>query len=185
MLHCQEIFCFVENLTPVSTISSFLPLSQIYTRDWQTCTLLVEAIGLSKESMFPPRDWSLSWLNRHCQQRFGVTPQPLELVHRWKFDQLVQTNVTRILFTNGLKDGWSVGAIQQNLSASLIALNFPNGAHHSDLSGRGPSPDDTKDIQQGFRSVIQILGEWLQEVRMGGHHSRQSSALRTLSRSVE
>lgn len=144
----------------------------------------MEAIGLSKESMFPPRDWSLSWLNRHCQQRFGVTPQPLELVHKWKFDQLVQTNVTRILFTNGLKDGWSVGAIQHNLSTSLIALNFPNGAHHSDLSGRGPSNDDTEDIQQGFRSVIQILGDWLQEVTVGDESHPSSSLRTTRSRSV-
>ena len=144
-------------------------------RDWQTCTLLVEAIGLSKKSMFPPRDWSLSWLEKHCHERFRVKPQPWELVHRWKFDQLVENNVTRILFTNGLKDGWSVGAIQQNLSESLLALNFPNGAHHSDLSGRGPSEDDTDDIQQGFRDIITILGDWLNEVAVGDSSSRGTS----------
>lgn len=116
--------------------------------------------------MFPPRDWSQTWLDHHCYSRFGVTPQPLELVQRWKFDQLVETNVTRILFTNGLKDGWSVGAVKQNLSESLIALNFPNGAHHSDLSGRGPTEHDTDDIQQGFRDIIAILGSWLNDVRM-------------------
>ena len=151
-------------------------------RDWQTCTLLVEAIGLSKESMFPPRDWSISWLNRHCNQRFGVIPQPLELVHRWKFDQLVQNNVTRILFTNGLKDGWSVGAIQHNLSDSLIALNFANGAHHSDLSGRGPSKDDTEDIQQGFRDIIDILGNWLNEVVASGDTKSNDSLYHEKSR---
>jgi hypothetical protein len=95
--------------------------------DFQTCSLLIEAIGMSKESMFPPRDWSLEWLNNHCMSRFGVTPQPLELVRRWGFDKLAENNVTRILFTNGLKDGWSVGGIKQNLSDSLIALHFPNG----------------------------------------------------------
>lgn len=155
--------------------------------DWQTCTLLVEAIGLSKESMFPPRDWSMSWLNHHCFQRFGVIPRPFELVHRWGFDQLVQSNVTRILFTNGLKDGWSVGAISQNLSDSLIVLNFPNGAHHSDLSGRGPSDEDTEDIQQGFRDIIDILGDWLNEVTSGdSKHSpyNQNEKSRQLRRSL-
>jgi lysosomal Pro-X carboxypeptidase len=116
--------------------------------------------------MFPPRDWSLKWLNNHCISRFGVTPKPFELVHRWSFDKLVENNVTRILFTNGLKDGWSVSGIKQNLSDSLVALNFPNGAHHSDLSGRGPSDEDSDDIKDGFRTIIQILGDWLQEVRI-------------------
>lgn len=137
-------------------------------RDFQTCTLLVEAIGLSKESMFPPRDWTLSWLHKHCQNRFGVTPKPYELVRKWKFDQLVENNVTKILFTNGLKDGWSVGAIKEALSASLPVINFPNGAHHSDLSGRGPSDEDTDDIKQGFRDITEIIGKWIDDVKSVG-----------------
>jgi hypothetical protein len=133
--------------------------------DFQTCTLLVEAIGFSNSSMFPPRDWSRDWLTNHCQKRYRVTPDPYALVYRWKFDDLAKANVTRILFTNGLNDGWSVGGIQSNLSKSLVALNFPNGAHHSDLSSRGPSDDDTMDIKQGYKSVIEILGTWLDEIR--------------------
>ena len=114
--------------------------------------------------MFPPRTWTLSWLHDHCQNRFGVTPKPYDLVQKWKFDELVANNVTRILFTNGLKDGWSVGAIKESLSESLPVINFPNGAHHSDLSGRGPSDDDSDDIKQGFRDIIEILGTWMNDV---------------------
>jgi Serine carboxypeptidase S28 len=94
-----------------------------------------------------------------------VTPKPYDLVQKWKFDELVATNVTRILFTNGLRDGWSVGAIKESLSESLPVINFPNGAHHSDLSGRGPSDDDSEDIKQGFRQIIDILGKWMNDVR--------------------
>lgn len=133
-------------------------------RDFQTCTLLVEAIGMSKDSMFPPRAWTLSWLHKHCQERFGVTPEPYKLVQKWKFDKLLETNVTRIVFTNGLKDGWSVGAVKESLSDDLPVLNFPNGAHHSDLSGRGPSDADTEDIKQGFRDIIEIIGRWLDQM---------------------
>ena len=135
--------------------------------DFQTCSLLVEAIGFEGHgySMFPRRDWSIIWLTKHCQSRFGITPRPYELVHKWKFDDLVGQNVTRIIFTNGLNDGWSVGGIHTNLSESLIAINFPNGAHHSDLSHVGPSKDDTADIKKGFKTISTILSRWLKEVK--------------------
>jgi lysosomal Pro-X carboxypeptidase len=86
-------------------------------------------------------------------------------VQEWGFDDLVKANASRILFTNGLKDGWSVGGIQQNISERIIALNFENGAHHSDLSGQGPSNADTDDIKTGFASITHILGVWLNEVQ--------------------
>jgi hypothetical protein len=132
--------------------------------DFQTCTLLVEAIGMSRESMFVPRVWSLGWLTHHCRSRFGVTPRPLEIVEKWHFDELVVSNASHILFTNGLKDGWSVSGIQTNLSETLIALNFPSGAHHSDLSHLGPSENDTEDIIEGYRAITRILGQWLYEL---------------------
>ena len=116
--------------------------------------------------MFPQRNWSIEWLEQHCKSRFGVTPAPYDMVRQWKFDRLAETNVTRIVFTNGLKDGWSVGGFVSDLSDSLPVLNFPNGAHHSDLSGRGPSDKDTEDIQEGFRTIAKLLGKWLDEIRV-------------------
>ena len=104
--------------------------------DFQTCTLLIEAISFDGEeypnSMFPKRSWTMDWLTKHCQSRFGknVIPRPYELVNKWKFTtkDLISRNVSKILFTNGLNDGWSVGGIKTNLSdCSIIALNFPKG----------------------------------------------------------
>lgn len=132
--------------------------------DFQTCTLLVETIAFGPNSMFPTREWTMDWMTEHCQSRFGVTPRPHELVDRWHFDDVEIGKHSNILFTNGLQDGWSVSGIQTNLSDSLLALNFPNGAHHSDLSHRGPSEDDTEDIQRGFRQIQNILGTWLEEL---------------------
>jgi hypothetical protein len=147
--------------------------------DFQTCTLLVEAIGFSQSSMFPTRPWTQEWLTHHCQSRFGISPQPNLLASKWHFDNLMETNVTRILFTNGLLDGWSVGGILTNISDSIVSLNFPNGAHHSDLSHQGPSAQDTWDIRQGFDKIEQLLGKWLQEIQMlskeGGYRLRASA----------
>jgi lysosomal Pro-X carboxypeptidase len=115
--------------------------------------------------MFPKREWSLEWLNHHCEVRFGVSPMPWKLVKKWQWDKLVEVGASHIIFTNGLKDGWSVSGIQENLSETLLALNFENGAHHSDLSGRGPSEDDTSDIRAGFLVIEQILAGWVKQVK--------------------
>lgn len=95
--------------------------------------------------MFPPRESSLGWLRAHCASRFGVAPQPRRLADLWGFDDM-QHLTSRIIFTNGMNDGWSTGSITTNLSKSLIAINMPNGAHHSDLS-HDPPGDETPALQ--------------------------------------
>ena len=43
-------------------------------------------------------------------------------------------------------------------------MNFPNGAHHSDLSHSDPGPNDTEDIQEGHEKIAALIGEWLIEI---------------------
>jgi len=132
--------------------------------DFQTCTFLVEAIGTNNVSdAFPPRPFTLTWLEAHCRARFGVTPSPHALANAWGFapDALVDAGASRIIFTNGLNDGWSVGSVTNSLSDSLVALNMPNGAHHSDLSHFPPSPDDTPDVTDARARGAALIEQWL------------------------
>eukprot|EP00540_Astrosyne_radiata_P004238 CAMPEP_0116825670 /NCGR_PEP_ID=MMETSP0418-20121206/2097_1 /TAXON_ID=1158023 /ORGANISM="Astrosyne radiata, Strain 13vi08-1A" /LENGTH=278 /DNA_ID=CAMNT_0004454209 /DNA_START=50 /DNA_END=886 /DNA_ORIENTATION=+ len=134
--------------------------------DFQTCTQLVERIGFSNASMFPIRPWSLEWLEHHCAKRFaGVVPHPTRFLeqHNWE-DALVNQTTSHILFTNGRLDGWSVSGVQKSYSPTLVALDFPNGAHHSDLSGVGPSKQDTPDIRRGFLFITRLFQQWLSEL---------------------
>jgi len=140
--------------------------------DFQTCTLLVETISLT--ALLPERNWTLEWMTRHCQERFGVAPEPTKLVQEWHWDDLVTAGASHILFTNGMRDGWSVSGIQADLSDTLVALNFPNGAHHSDL--RSAMPDktvDTEDLTNGFAQIQDILEDWIYNVHQ---ENRQSAA---------
>ena len=93
--------------------------------DFQTCSLLVEAIGTNNVTdMFPPRAWTPGWLADHCQARFGVTPRPTELVDAWGWrDVDLPRTASRIVFTNGLNDGWSAGGVTVNLTSTLLAFN--------------------------------------------------------------
>jgi hypothetical protein len=135
--------------------------------DFQTCSLLVEAIGLGPASMFPPRTWSLAWLTHHCQVRFGVTPTPHRLVKEWHFDEASLANETSyILFTNGGLDGWSVASIAHNVSETVVAVNFATGAHHSDLSGPTDPALNTAEINAGRDRIEALLRDWLAETRV-------------------
>jgi hypothetical protein len=139
--------------------------------DFETCTLLVEAIGTNGVSdMFPPRKWSLEWLAQHCNERFGVTPRPLELVSSWGFDApgLRAQGASKILFTNGLNDGWSAGGFVTDVDASkdLLVLNMPNGAHHSDLTHATlPLAGDTPDVLAARANATLILQRWIAEAK--------------------
>lgn len=140
--------------------------------DFETCSLLVEPIGTNGVTdMFPPREWTDRWLATHCRARFGVTPSPRELVSAWGFDRegLLAQGASRILFTNGLNDGWSAGGFLTNLSVErdLLVLNMENGAHHSELghSRPCPSPGDTPDVLAARAQAATLLERWRREVK--------------------
>jgi hypothetical protein len=137
--------------------------------NFQTCTNVIFVIGFSKMSMFPTNhssyENSLKQLNKDCLQEFGLAPRPHELVDEWGFDDLVARGASRILFTNGLQDMWAGGGILEDLSDSLLAITFENGAHHSDLSHEGPTDADTDDIKEGFAKITDILENWIFEIK--------------------
>ena len=136
--------------------------------DFQLCTTLVDPIGFSSESMFPTRKWTYDDLTKYCLLRYGeeVTPQPFALATNLGFSDLIGIGASHILFTNGLQDMWSGGSYLEDVSDTIIALNFENGAHHSDLSHVGPSENDTDDIRDGFVEITSILEKWLNEIKI-------------------
>ena len=133
------------------------------------CTDLIVQAGYGPNSMFPEREWTLEALTEHCQSRFGVDPTPTRMVDKWHFDDLVGQGASRFIFTNGLNDGWSADSILDNLSPDIIAINMPNGAHHSDLSHMGPRNVDTEDVKHAFPLIIQALTRWLTEIKAEMH----------------
>jgi Serine carboxypeptidase S28 len=132
------------------------------TWEFQCCSDLIIETGFGPKSMFLERPFDLDWLTGHCQARFQVTPTPTRMVDKWHFDQLVEHGASHILFTNGLQDGWSPLSYTENLTDTIVALNFPSGAHHSDLNEWEP---EWEDIVQGRKDVAQILGEWIAELK--------------------
>lgn len=96
--------------------------------EFQCCKDLVIRTGYSDESMFINREWSYFWHKQHCHERFpGVPVEPFRMVNEWHFDDITKSG-SKILFTNGLNDGWSTSSILNvDGNPDLAVVNFPNG----------------------------------------------------------
>lgn len=142
------------------------------TWEFQCCRDLIIRTGFGPNSMFLDRPFDLDWLDNHCQARFGVSPEPTRMVDNWHFDDLVGHGGSHILFVNGLKDAWSPLSYTEDLSDTILALNLPSGAHHSDLNqvpdnqSCGAEPgQECDDIIEGRVTIATILKGWIDEVK--------------------
>mmetsp|Transcript_658 Transcript_658/g.1409 ORF Transcript_658/g.1409 Transcript_658/m.1409 type:complete len:361 (+) Transcript_658:157-1239(+) len=139
--------------------------------EFQCCKDLIVRAGYSTNSMFLPRPFSYEWHEEHCRERFpGIAVEPYRMNDQWGFADLTKTS--RIVFANGMNDGWSVASITNATEVSdalgfreLVVLDFPNGAHHSELkAGPYPNPSDTPDILEGYQKATEILSGWLDDI---------------------
>ena len=137
--------------------------------EFQCCKDLIIRAGYSEESMFLPRHFSYEWHNQHCEERFpGIQVDPYRMSNEWGFDDLTRTS--KIIFANGMRDGWSTSSITNKTLAdkeydNIHIINFPNGAHHSELKmGIYPNPTDTPDIVHGYKEATDVLTLWLDEI---------------------
>jgi hypothetical protein len=175
----QDAFDYESDHKNCFDLSTFLPAgpnATLTTADWsgagagtdgraweyQTCYDIMIQTGFGPESMFVPRDWTFEALNEHCMSRFGQPIDPGHLVRKYGYDDLLGLNASRIIFTNGLNDGWSVFSVTETLDPSLPVVNFPNGAHHSELS---QVVEHTDDITYGHTVVNTIMNQWLYEIK--------------------
>lgn len=134
-----------------------------YYWDYISCQL-IPMCGFSSESMFPVRDWNYTWVINHCMNRFDWYPDLWSLQEEFRFDDL--SDITRLLLTNGIVDGWSISSVlEDKVAPGVRVVNMVNGAHHSDLSHVGPTPNDTPDVKEAFVEITKIIGDWLNEVR--------------------
>ena len=140
--------------------------------EFQCCRDLIIRTGFGPDSMFLPRPFDLEWLDEHCQSRFQVDPEPYRMRDEWHFDDLIGNGASHILFVNGLNDGWSPMSYQEDLSDTVVALNIPSGAHHSELNhvwqyqSCGTKPgQECDDVIQAQKDIPVILQGWIDQVK--------------------
>jgi len=136
-----------------------------YMWDFQICTSTVFLCGFSNSSLFPPETVSVEDISKGCEKRFGIEARPTAMVDEWDYINKLNTT-SHILFVNGEQDMWAGGSFMYNISDTVLAINLPNGAHHSDLSHGGPSDEDTPDVKAAYIQIENILAKWLNDIQV-------------------
>lgn len=70
-------------------------------------------------------------------------------------------SLSNIIFSNGLRDPWSAGGVNQSLSDTLIAIQIPGACHHEDLRSAGPN--DPKPLIEARAKELKIISGWIKD----------------------
>mmetsp|Transcript_12165 Transcript_12165/g.19768 ORF Transcript_12165/g.19768 Transcript_12165/m.19768 type:complete len:491 (+) Transcript_12165:104-1576(+) len=130
--------------------------------DYQSTTQVVQPIGTNNVSdMFPPKEWTLEWMETHAKTRFSyarVDGSALSERYGLAASKREGANkyFTNVIWSNGLQDPWSAGGVFD----SKYSIVMENGAHHSELNSKGDE-FDTDDIIRGRQLAIKYIAEFL------------------------
>ena len=70
---------------------------------------------------------------------------------------------------NGMQDMWSGGSYLEDLSDSILSINMINAAHHCNLTHTSLEYNeeyDTDDVKEAKEQIAEILGTWIEEVKL-------------------
>eukprot|EP01095_Lingulamoeba_sp_RSL-Kostka_P002150 TRINITY_DN13040_c0_g1_i1.p1 TRINITY_DN13040_c0_g1~~TRINITY_DN13040_c0_g1_i1.p1 ORF type:complete len:513 (-),score=184.43 TRINITY_DN13040_c0_g1_i1:87-1583(-) len=127
--------------------------------NYQSCTQIVSDVSTNNVTdMFPPRPYDFDLLIDYCKETYGTVPDPTETttLYNWK-------NSSKILFTNGVLDGWFPGGVLSTYSDDIIALVIPDSAHHFELRGSYPEKDPAA-VTFARQEVKAIFTKWYHEI---------------------
>ncbi|KDP32459.1 hypothetical protein JCGZ_13384 [Jatropha curcas] len=132
---------------------------------WQVCTELVMPIGLdNNNTMFEALPFDM---NRHvnmCQSIFGISPRPHWITTEYgghDIKSVLGNFASNIIFSNGLRDPFSVGGVLEDISDSVVAIKTEKGAHCLDLYTATPNDSDWLVAQR--EEEINIIAHWIDE----------------------
>ncbi|KAH9700236.1 prolylcarboxypeptidase-like protein [Citrus sinensis] len=132
---------------------------------WQTCTEMVMPIGHGEnDTMFQGSPFDLNNYTKSCQALFGVTPKPHWITTEFgghDIKSVLGNFSSNIIFSNGLRDPYSVGGVLEDISDSVVAVYTKDGAHGLDLLDATPS--DPEWLLAERQKEIKIIELWIAE----------------------
>ncbi|KAK1589051.1 hypothetical protein Q3G72_030009 [Acer saccharum] len=130
---------------------------------WQTCSEMVMPIGHGhKDTMFPTSPFNLTSFTKTCQSLFGVQPKPHWVTTYYggrDLKLILHRFASNIIFSNGLRDPYSIGGVLENISESVVAVSTVKGSHCLDILPAQKSDPEWLVMQR--RTEVEIIEGWL------------------------
>ncbi|XP_030522320.1 lysosomal Pro-X carboxypeptidase-like [Rhodamnia argentea] len=151
-----NLTCYVNSPTSATLAQTLLGWS------WQTCSEMVIPMGITRNTMFPPKPFNLNSFSNACKRVFRVAPRPhwittyfgghdIKLI-LWRF-------ASNIIFSNGLQDPYSSGGVLKNISSTIVAIHTAKGSHTLDILGAKKSDPDW--LVEQRKTEVEIMKMWL------------------------
>ncbi|KAL0732137.1 hypothetical protein Bca4012_028231 [Brassica carinata] len=130
---------------------------------WQTCSELVLPIGHDEQdTMFQTEPFRMDIKIERCKLQYGVPPRPHWVTAYYGIQDvklILQRFGSKIIFSNGLLDPYSVGGILEDISATIVALTAPEGSHCRDIVLK--NIDDPEWLMLQRKKEIEIIESWI------------------------
>ncbi|XP_022944256.1 lysosomal Pro-X carboxypeptidase-like [Cucurbita moschata] len=128
---------------------------------WQRCSEMVMPISTDNDTMFPPYTFDLESFTIHCNRSYGVPPRPHWVTTYYGGHDLhliLQRFGSNIIFSNGLKDPYSIGGVLHNISDTLPAVYTTHGSHCLDILSANKM--DPEWLVKQRKTEVGIIKEW-------------------------
>ncbi|KAF9675138.1 hypothetical protein SADUNF_Sadunf09G0000900 [Salix dunnii] len=132
---------------------------------WQTCSEMVMPLGFGNDSMFQPKPFNITTFTENCKRLYGVPPRVHWVTSYYgghNISLVLQRFGSSIIYSNGLRDPYSIGGVLRNISDTIVAVNAVNGSHCLDLRLANATHDPDWLVDQR-NSEINIIQKWIDE----------------------
>ncbi|XVE79346.1 hypothetical protein DITRI_Ditri14bG0050900 [Diplodiscus trichospermus] len=129
---------------------------------WQICSEMVMPIALGENTMFQPDAFDLDSYIKQCKDSYGVSPRPHWVTSYFgghDIKLILRRFGSNIIFSNGLKDPYSLGGVLENISESIFAVNTINGSHCLDILSE--SKTDPEWLIRQREIEVKIIKGWI------------------------
>nr|GLL34011.1 lysosomal Pro-X carboxypeptidase-like isoform X2 [Ipomoea trifida] len=129
---------------------------------WQRCSEMVMPLAEGNDSMFEPYSFDLQQYSQTCINTSGVPPRPHWVTTYYgghDFNLVLKDFGSNIIFSNGLRDPYSIGGVLKNISDTLVAVYTQYGAHVLDLFGEYASAPSWLTEQR--ETEVKIIQSWI------------------------
>ncbi|KAK9058631.1 hypothetical protein SSX86_023473 [Deinandra increscens subsp. villosa] len=155
--------CYVTSPEVVSPSESVSQTSIGW--EWQTCSELLIPLGItSEDSMFQSLPYDANVFIDNCVRSFGVGPRP-HWVTTYYGGQDIKLILSKfgsnIIFSNGLRDPYSIGGVLENISENIVAIKTTEGSHCLDILSSGEA--DPEWLVKQRKDEANIIDRWFAE----------------------